>query len=94
MLLGFPFHDKKNTATITCCHVMKDNTPILYASHDEDDGMWQFLCGQEHKTEEAMTVSLEEVYKKDRTIGKIANLPKGYFAKRLHVGNRWAIHSK
>ena len=94
MTLRFPFNDKKNTATITCCHVMKDNNPILYASHDANDGMWQFLCGKEHKTEEAMIVALEEVFIKDKTIGKISDLPLGYIAERLHLGDKWETHSK
>ncbi len=43
-----PFADAPDTAVITCCHVTDDGAPVLYVSHDEDDGMWQFLCGGEH----------------------------------------------
>lgn len=38
----FPFYDDPNTATITCSHIIEDGKPILYLSHDKDDGMWQF----------------------------------------------------
>ena len=44
--MKFPFYDAPNTATITCCHILENGEPILYVSHDEDDGMWQFLCGK------------------------------------------------
>ena len=42
--------------------------PILYVSHDEDDGMWQFLCGSNHNIEDASIVSLFEVYNIDYSI--------------------------
>ena len=40
--MKFPFSDAPNTACFTCCHVLDENKPILYVSHDED-GYWQFL---------------------------------------------------
>lgn len=46
--MKFPFSDAPNTACFTCCHVLEENKPILYVSHDED-GYWQFLCGGNHK---------------------------------------------
>ena len=51
--MDFPFYDAPDTATIICCHIIDDDEPILYVSHDEDDGMWQFLCGSRHNTDEA-----------------------------------------
>lgn len=52
--MGFPFCNAPNTATIICCHIMENKAPILYVSHDEDDGMWQFLCGRKHTVDEAV----------------------------------------
>lgn len=94
MILGFPFRDKKNTATISCRHIMKDGKPILYVSHDADDGMWQFLCGCEHVTEDAMIVALEEIYRLDKTVSDIANLPYGHIAERDTKKNKWKISTK
>ena len=34
--MKFPFSDAPNTACFTCCHVLGENKPILYVSHDED----------------------------------------------------------
>lgn len=31
----FPFADEPNTACFICCHVLEENEPILYVSHDE-----------------------------------------------------------
>ena len=48
----FPFNDDPRTACIVCNHVLNKEEPITYISHDED-GMWQFLCGKEHTTDDA-----------------------------------------
>ena len=37
------------------------DSPILYISHDEDDGMWQFLCGKTHKTDDARIAFLAAI---------------------------------
>ena len=42
--------------------ILENGEPILYVSHDEDDGMWQFLCGKAHETDEAKLVSLKSVF--------------------------------
>lgn len=44
--MEIPSDELPNTATITCRHIIDGSLPILYVSHDEDDGMWQFLCGK------------------------------------------------
>lgn len=51
--MDFPFEDAPNTACIVCRHVMDKEKAITYISHDADDGMWQFLCDEEHAEEDA-----------------------------------------
>lgn len=41
MMEKFPFADDLRTACFTCFHVLEEDKPILYFSHDED-GYWQF----------------------------------------------------
>ena len=65
----FPFNDDPRTACIVCNHVLNKEEPITYITHDED-GMWQFLCGKEHTTDDARIVSLEEVYALDLLLVK------------------------
>lgn len=89
--MEFPFEDAPNTATLTCCHVIEEDAPILYASHDEDDGMWQFLCGAVHKESEARIVSLYSIYAKDRTVAQLADIPCGCSAKRRDKYSEWII---
>ena len=71
---------------------MKENQAILYACHDDDDGMWQFLCGKSyHETEDAMLVALDEIYKYDKSVAAIADLPYGYGAEREDDKSKWIV---
>lgn len=89
--MEFPFDDAPNTTAIICCHVMKSEAPILYVSHDEDDGMWQFLCGKAHGMDEAKLVSLKWVFNSDKSIGELKDMPCGYYAERETAEDNWVI---
>ena len=91
--IAFPFKDKRNAATISCKCVLKDGQSIRYACHDNDDGMWQFLCGNSHESDDAMVVALEEVYQHDPSLSSIADLPLGYEAERKDEKSDWIIRS-
>ena len=54
--MQMPLKDAQNTETITCCHVLEGKRDVLYASHDEEDGMWQFLCGEAHKQDDGRII--------------------------------------
>ena len=90
----FPFDDHPDTYTITCSHILDNGEPILYVSHDGDDGMWQFLCGKTHTESEARVVSLGEVFAKDNTLADIADMPPGYIAERSDVHDGWQIKKR
>ena len=90
--MEFPFYDEPNVATIICCHVIEDAVPILYVSHDEDDGMWQFLCGKEgNETEEGRIVSLKYVFDLDNSIAALRDMPCGYYAERNTQNDDWIV---
>ena len=91
LLKKFPFKDKPNTASITCVHILDEKKPILYVSHDADDGCWQFLCGKEHNIEDSKMVALEEIYEIDKSIKEIANLEYGKIAYRKDKNSKWNI---
>ncbi len=92
--MKFPFEDAPNMATITCCHVIDREKPILYVSHDADDGMWQFLCGEVHEPEDAKIVSLYKIFDMDNTVGALYKMPCGYCAERAAVTEGWTIRKK
>ncbi|MGZ3767765.1 MAG: DUF2199 domain-containing protein, partial [Mucilaginibacter sp.] len=59
----------------------------------ELDGDWQFM-GDEPITDYTkigMVVALEEIIKKDNSVLKVADLPKGYQATRKGRKDKWAI---
>ncbi|MDE5629492.1 MAG: hypothetical protein K2I69_08025 [Muribaculaceae bacterium] len=86
-----PFADAPDTAVITCCHVTDDRAPILYVSHDEDDGMWQFLCGGEHSDDDAKIVSLRYIYELDHSIGQLKDMRCGCYAERESPAGEWTV---
>lgn len=90
--MKFPFSDEPNTATIVCCHVLEKNEPILFASHDEDDGMWQFLCSHTHETDEARIISLLAAFEIDPSIGELKDMPYGYYATRESIEDHWIVN--
>ena len=87
----FPFKDKPNVAVITCTHVIDEGQPILFVTHDADDGCWQFLCGKEHSTNDAKVVALEEIYNLDESLKEISSLGYGEQARREDKNSAWNI---
>lgn len=89
----FPFSDSSDTACITCSHVLNDNKPILYVSHDYD-GYWQFLCGGKHTEEDARIVSLANILEIDETMSDLAELDYGEFAEAEDISSDWIVKKK
>ena len=87
----YPFAETADTACIICKHIINGEQPILFVSHDEDDGMWQFLCGGSHETEDAKVAALGEVFEFDSSIGELAEMPCGYYATRDKADCDWVI---
>ena len=67
---------------------------ILCVFHDAEDGMWQVLCGEAHTQEQAMVVSLNEIFIMDNTISELANMTCGYIAERKSKNSKWKIKMK
>ncbi len=93
MKINIPFYDSLDTACFTCCHVLYKQRPILYVSHDED-GYWQFLCGDIHKEDEAKIVSLADILTIDYSMADFADLNYGEYAEKDHSERDWIIHRK
>ena len=95
----FPFADAPDTAAIVCRHVLEEGAPVTYVSHDEDDGMWQFLCGglhetadaRLHETADARLVSLYSVWKRDESVGGLCEMPPGFVAWRSGAEGGWRV---
>ncbi|BFT72418.1 hypothetical protein [Paenibacillus sp. P36] len=82
MLQPWPFDDPENVAVITTNKIMNRERPILYVTHDEDDGMWQFLDDGEVKEEEARIILLKQIINIDPSLIQLSDLPLGWVAWR------------
>jgi hypothetical protein len=86
----FKFTEPENTACIVCDHVLNRHRPILYASHDSDDGSWQFLCGQDdHTPSNAKVISLKNATMIDPSINDLYEMPLGVGAERENIHAQW-----
>lgn len=72
------FKDPGNTASLICKHVLREQLPILFVSHDLDDGAWQFLCSvREHDENNVSLLALYRVVELDPTVDEVSDLPIG-----------------
>jgi len=83
------FNEPGNVATFTTRQILEDGRPILYVSHDEDDGSWQFLSGDPFSTEDALVVALHEIVEHDQSVCELGDLPLGWIAQRESVERPW-----
>ena len=90
----FKFDEKRNVAVFTVKQIFKENRQILYVTHDEEDGAWQFLPGEPVEARDVMIVCLEEVVIHDPTINELHKLPMGHYAERKFIGDKWSIGKK
>ena len=72
---------------------MDGKNPITFISHDKEDGMWQFLCSEDHNLEDIRLISLAEACKIDESIGQVADLPRGFVMERTEAKGRWKVYS-
>lgn len=89
------FKESPNTLVITLKEILDGAKPILYVSHDEEDGMWQFLDGSDElDTEKARIVTLQEILELDETLYLLDNLPLGWVAERVYSEDEWNRRKK
>lgn len=85
----YKFQDPENTACFVCAHVLSKQRPILHVTHEED-GFWQFLCGQnDHDESNAKLISLKGATKIDNTINDLYEMPLGVGAERKSINDIW-----
>lgn len=85
----WPFDQKRNAATFTTTHVLKEGKDITHVYHDESDHGWQFHYPGPKDASDAMLVALSEIVDHDSTVLEIADLPPGWMAVRNYRGAPW-----
>jgi hypothetical protein len=86
---AWPFADAPNTVCVTTIHVMHRSQPILFAFHDAEDGDWQFHADGPKSMSDCLLVCISTVFRHDPTIAEVADLPLGWQATRMAVGQPW-----
>ena len=76
------FKESKNTMVFTTKKIVRENDPILYVYHDEEDGAWQFHHGESVEVIDAEILALHEIVERDSTVNELSNLPMGWMAWR------------
>ena len=89
--MSWPFDDSRNVAVFTSRFVIEEGHPIFYVTHDREDGAWQFHAQNHMDTtdKDIRLVALEEVYKRDQSIGDLHDLPCGWHAWRQTPSSSW-----
>lgn len=83
------FLQDKNTMVITTKDIIQKKKDIKLVSHDEDDGMWEFLDGDEVDEKSAAVVSINEIVEIDNSINELFDLPLGWIAHRESKDSKW-----
>ncbi|MGJ7571543.1 hypothetical protein ACSFBX_13490 [Variovorax sp. RB2P76] len=90
----WPFQDAPNLACFTVRSIMNGTAPILYVSHDDDDGAWQMLTSDAADMSQAMIVALVQLIERDRTLIELADMPLGWSASREDGNSPWIRRAK
>jgi len=89
--MDFKFLADPNLGVYTTRQVIKEGKPILWVSHDKEDGDWQFLCQTTRDPEDVLLVSLREVVNHDPSVNKLFDLPIGWNATRALQDEPWEL---
>ncbi|MGO0105743.1 hypothetical protein ACTJ5T_01405 [Streptococcus suis] len=87
------FDDNPHVAVVICKHISEANKPITYISHDLEDGMWQFLCGDIHYIADVQLIALVEILQFGITETLLNQIPYGFEAL-LDQAKNWQISRK
>ncbi|HEM5272967.1 TPA: hypothetical protein U1352_000335 [Streptococcus suis] len=87
------FDDNPHVAVVICKHISEENKPITYISHDLEDGMWQFLCGDIHDIADVQLIALVEILQFGITETLLNQIPYGFEAL-LDQAKNWQISRK
>lgn len=86
---GWLRHCVLGTTSIATAAVLAGEEPVLYISHDAEDGMWQFVGSSDATVENGRIGHLHHIVELDATLIDVLDLEPGQHATRTHVGGPW-----
>ncbi len=75
-------------AVFTTAQVVRERQPVLWVTH-EDEKAWQFHTGGPVTKADAMLAGLGNITSIDPSLFELADLPPGWVAWRMAVGEPW-----
>lgn len=85
----WPFPEPPESRALSVWRVTVSRWPVLLVSHDAEDGLWQFLTGDEVQASDARMTTLGEMLQLDPTLAALADLPRGWQATRADAESPW-----
>lgn len=82
--------EEKNRAVITTKFVMRDKSPVVYVSYDED-GDWQFFGTEEITTDDAAVISASEILDLCPALAGLPNMKPGESVWRENENSEWIL---
>jgi hypothetical protein len=79
---------KIENVAYVCAHVFDRSRPVLLVAHDED-GDWQFVCGEVHEGSIPRVVGIDHIIEHDPSLEALRDLPVGWEAERQSIGAPW-----
>lgn len=83
-------NEENNKAVITTKHVMRDKSPIVYVSYDED-GDWQFFGIEDITTEDAAVISVSQILALCPALSELPDMKQGTAVYRENENSEWIL---
>lgn len=83
-------NEEKNKAVITTKHVMRDKSPIVYVSYDED-GDWQFFGIEDITTDDAAVISVSQILALCPALSELPDMKQGTAVHRENENSEWIL---
>jgi hypothetical protein len=81
------------TNCIQTGEVFEHREPVLFVSHDADDGVWQLVGTSDADASTGKIGHLHHAVDEDPTLIDVLSLPPGGYARRAGAGGRWRINA-
>ena len=88
-LSDWKFEDPPHTGVYTTKKIIDGEEPVLYVSHDSEDGAWQFHGVSESTVESAALTCFHHIVDADPSIKQLIDLPPGSRAWRDKPEDPW-----
>ncbi|HTY35964.1 MAG TPA: hypothetical protein VMH23_02580 [Bacteroidota bacterium] len=83
------FQHPATALVLTQWVVVNRGSPILAVFHNEDDDEWMFFADVNPEVDVQVSVALDELIKRDESLGSLSDLPPGWKATRERKSSPW-----